>query len=60
MDEDEEDLETPEMKEALLRLGERPSQSAEATRAHRIEEMRALSMDQGDGGAVGGRWRRHR
>jgi hypothetical protein len=43
---DDEDLETPEMKDALRRMGERPSRSAEAARARSIEEMRALSMEE--------------
>ena len=43
---DEEDLETPEMREALRRMGERPSKSAEAARARSIEEMRAMSMEE--------------
>jgi hypothetical protein len=37
------DLETPEMRRALLLLGARPSGSAEAARSRGIEEMRAMS-----------------
>jgi hypothetical protein len=43
VDEDE-DLETPEMRLALFRLGARPSQSADAARARSIEEMRAMPV----------------
>lgn len=42
----DEDLETPEMKQALLRLGERPSRSAEAALAREIEAMRAMSVEE--------------
>jgi hypothetical protein len=37
-------LETPEMRRALLLLGARPSGSAEAARARSIEEMRAMPV----------------
>ena len=42
----DEDLDTPEMKRALLLLGERPSRSAEAARARSIEEMRAMPVEE--------------
>jgi hypothetical protein len=37
-------LETPEMRRALMLLGARPSRSAEAARARNIEEMRAMPV----------------
>ena len=42
----DEDLDTPEMRQALLRLGERPSRSAAAAFAREIEEIRAMSVEQ--------------
>lgn len=42
----EEDLETPEMKALLRRMGRRPSPSAEAARQKSIEEIRAMSVEE--------------
>jgi hypothetical protein len=40
----DEDLNTPEMRQALRTMGERPSRSAEAAFARSLEDMQALSM----------------
>lgn len=41
----DDDLDTPELRQALRRLGMRPSKSAEAARARELLEISAMSVE---------------